>query len=108
MHGAGASQAGYQEEAVRAFGRAFGRAEGWILEDWVRSAFDEPYQRGDHTAWRAVIAAALGERAEATDLLRQAFDEGQFLHDGRFHYFAEMDSVRDYAPFQRALRPEGR
>jgi tetratricopeptide (TPR) repeat protein/TolB-like protein len=63
-------------------------------------------QRGRNVAWRARIAALLGERGEAVALLRRAFGEG--LGYGIWlHRDVDLESLRDYPPFQELVRPKG-
>jgi len=61
---------------------------------------------GRNTAWRARIAALLGQRDEAAALLRRAFGEG--LGYGIWlHCDEDLESLRDYPPFQELVRPKG-
>jgi len=65
-----------------------------------------PYVRGAHTAWRARIAALLGDRDEAVQLLRRAFAEG--LTFGLWlHTDLDLETLRGYAPFEELIRPKG-
>jgi hypothetical protein len=61
---------------------------------------NRPYIRGAHTYGRARIAAALGERDRAVDLLREAFAEGQALAWGT-HGDYVFERLRGYAPFEQ-------
>ncbi|MCI0556606.1 MAG: hypothetical protein L0287_37165, partial [Anaerolineae bacterium] len=65
-----------------------------------------PYLFGNHTYWRAKIAALSGERERAVTLLREAFAQG---YDYGTHISRDMDleSLRDYPPFQELMRPKG-
>jgi len=54
---------------------------------------------------RACIASVLGRREEAVPLLRRAFGEG-LLGRGDLHTDPDMDSLRDFPPFQQLLQPE--
>ena len=75
------------------------------ISRWLE-ARDGRYLVGAHTKWRAAIAAALGDRAEAVRLLEQAFQEGMRL--GHVHRRdPEWDSLEDYRPYQEFLRPRG-
>ena len=79
--------------------------EAMEISRWLE-ARDGRYLVGVHTKWRAAIAAALGDRAEAVRLLEQAFQEGMRL--GHFHRREpEWDSLEDYRPYQEFLRPRG-
>ena len=65
----------------------------------------DPDLPGFHTYWRARLAAALGEREMALDLLRKALGEGAGY--GLFlHQTTEFKSLRDYPPFQELVRPK--
>jgi hypothetical protein len=63
---------------------------------------------------RARLAAILGERERAMALLHQAVKEGGFPdggHDGQGHGLGphsdpDFESLRDYPPFQKLMRPE--
>ena len=60
----------------------------------------------DATAWRARIAAVLGQRDEAVRLLRQAFTEG--LGYGIWlHCDPDFESLHGFTPFDEVLRPAG-
>ncbi len=71
------------------------------------AAIDRPYVLGNPARWRARIAAILGDRREQTVLfLRQAYQEGAgfgvwLLHD------MDLESLRDYPPFEAWIRPKG-
>jgi len=79
--------------------------EALEISRWLESR-DGRHLMGAHTRWRAAIAAALGDRAEAVRLLEQAFQEGMRL--GHFHLREpEWDSLEDYRPYQEFLRPRG-
>ena len=69
-------------------------------------ALEIPYDAGNATYWRARIAAVLGEREEAVRLLHEAHAEGlPFSVD--LHTERDLDSLRDYPPFQEFMRPKG-
>jgi tetratricopeptide (TPR) repeat protein len=61
---------------------------------------------GSHTLWRAAIAAHLGEKDEAVDLLREAFAQGQ-TYGLWIHSNATLEPLRGYAPFDELVRPKG-
>jgi tetratricopeptide (TPR) repeat protein len=65
-----------------------------------------PADRGRTSYDRARIAAALGERERALQLLRDAFNEG-LEHGPSRHHSADFASLREYQPYQRLLRPAG-
>jgi len=62
--------------------------------------------RSHASAWRARIAAALGEPDEAVRWLQEAFRQGIGLF-GTLHTNPEFESLRDYPPFQEFMRPKG-
>ena len=62
-----------------------------------------PGSRHDGAYERARIAAALGERERAVELLQQSSD-GQFIH---IHESPQFEPLRDYPPFKELLRPKG-
>ncbi len=67
---------------------------------------DRPYLFGQNTAWRARITALLGEKDAAVALLRRSYAEGRgdYL---TLHRDQDLESIRDYPPFQELLRPKG-
>jgi len=71
---------------------------------------ERPYQRGQSTYWRACIAAKLGRRDEAVELLRRALAEG-YVFNSLFFFSAHVEpsfaTLRGYAPFEALLRPKG-
>jgi DNA-binding SARP family transcriptional activator/TolB-like protein len=69
-------------------------------------ALQRPYLFGEHTYWRARIAAQLGERDQAVALLRAAHAQGLkwWLP---LHSEPDFESLRDYPPFRELLRPKG-
>jgi tetratricopeptide (TPR) repeat protein len=56
--------------------------------------------------WRARIAALLGDEERAMTLLRQAFAQGSKFNLS-VHRDMDLESLRDYPPFQELLRPKG-
>ena len=75
----------------------------------ARSISDEleratrPTHRGWMTYARANIAAALGERERAVELLREAFTEG-LPHGPHLHQNADLAILADYEPYRRLLQ----
>ena len=59
------------------------------------------------TVWRAYIAAALGDREQAVELLREAFDQGGTGFMGGWHRTGQLQPLRDYPPYQEFMRPKG-
>jgi tetratricopeptide (TPR) repeat protein len=68
-------------------------------------AIDRPYVFGAHTYWRGCIAALLGDRESAVQLLRDAFAQG-FRYDVSIHRDVNLEPLRGYPPFQELLRPK--
>ena len=77
--------------------------------DQVLARLNTPYLFGRQTYARARIAAALGNRPQAVDLLREAWVEGRPLaFDDRenedVHTDEVFDQLRDFLPFQVLMR----
>jgi tetratricopeptide (TPR) repeat protein len=70
------------------------------------AAVDLPFGRGENTLWRSRIAALLGDRQQAVELLRSAINEGVYFGIW-LHRDPDFESLRDYPPFQELLRPKG-
>ena len=70
------------------------------------AALDQPFGRGENTLWSSRIAALLGDRQQAVELLRSAINEGTYFGIW-LHRDADFESLRDYPPFQELLRPKG-
>lgn len=66
---------------------------------------DRRYLFGLNSMVRARIAAALGERDQAVDLIRTALSEG-FRHDIALHRDVYLESLRGYPPFEELMRPK--
>jgi hypothetical protein len=56
--------------------------------------------------WRAAIAAQLGERERAVELLRQGYAEG-LVHSWAIHCDIDLEPLWDYPPFQELIAPKG-
>jgi DNA-binding SARP family transcriptional activator/TolB-like protein len=69
-------------------------------------ALERPYLFGEHTYWRARIAAVLGERDQAITLLRTAYAQG-FKWWLPLHSEPDFESVRDHPVFRELVRPKG-
>lgn len=65
-----------------------------------------PYLFGENTYWRACIAALLGDRERAVELLREALAQGQ-RYGVWLHRDLDLEGLHDYPPFQELLRPKG-
>ncbi len=79
--------------------------EAMQTDRWLE-ARDEGFERGASTAWRAGIAARLGDLARGAALLEQARQEGmfwQYLHP-LFHLY---DAMGHYEPFVQSMGPRG-
>lgn len=78
----------------------------------ARAVFDQiggltdPYTYGERSYWRSRIAAVLGERQTAVDLLRDAIAQGLpfGLH---LHHNPDFEALRDYPPFSELMRSAG-
>ena len=84
-------------------------ADAWL------SQVNPRHRRGEVSVWRARIAAALGERERAVELLQQAFAEGQTqdysgMYGPGMSWFRtdpHFESLRDFPPFVALMRPKG-
>jgi hypothetical protein len=76
--------------------------------DRLSAALADRYWERNRTAGRARIAALLGDREEATALLRPALDQG---HDYGYtvwvHRDPDLESLHDFPPCQELVRPKG-
>jgi DNA-binding winged helix-turn-helix (wHTH) protein/tetratricopeptide (TPR) repeat protein len=81
--------------------QARARAASRVLQD-----LSDPMLHGYHTLWRANLAAALGEREPAVDLLREAMAQGG-VYGLHIHNTPALKSLRDYPPFEELVRPKG-
>ena len=65
-----------------------------------------PYLFGHPTYWRARIAALLGDKEGAVQLLQEAIKQGidyQYLYS----YTQDFEALQDYPPFQQLMKPKG-
>jgi tetratricopeptide (TPR) repeat protein len=92
MLGVAAARAGDRATAVKVVGE---------LE-----RLDRKYLFGEHTWCRAAIAANLGEKEKAVELLREAIAQGQPYGSWLHRSFA-LEPLWDYLPFVELLRPKG-
>jgi len=81
------------------------RREAERISKWLAS-LTRPFLFGEHTYARASIAALLGERQAAVELLRNAFNQGPYIPSW-VHGDMDLESLRDYPPFQELVRPKG-
>ena len=65
-----------------------------------------PYLFGMNTYGRACIAAVLGDRQGAVNLLRESIAEGRPYTMG-IHREIDFESLWDFAPFRELLKPKG-
>ncbi len=69
---------------------------------------DRPYMFGMNMYWCGCISALLGENERAVGFLREAFARGcRHGHDVDLHRDMDLESLRDYPPFQELVRPKG-
>jgi len=66
---------------------------------------DNKYLFGGHTYIRAQIAAQLGEKKRAIDLLRESLRQGS--HYYQIHGDVYFEPLWDYPPFQELIKPKG-
>jgi DNA-binding SARP family transcriptional activator len=83
-----------------------GDAAGAALGDEELRQLARPYLFGRETAWRARVAAQLGDADRAVRLLVRAFAEGH-PHGVELHADQDLEPLRDHEVFQRLLRPRG-
>ena len=76
-------------------------AEALDIDTWLQSQ-EGKFLRGTHTRWRAAIAAALGDRRGALQLLHQAHQEGMGL-GWDHHRDPEWEPLRDYQPYREMM-----
>jgi DNA-binding SARP family transcriptional activator/TolB-like protein len=84
------------------------RAEAVRLSS-VLVGLERPFGRGEASYWRACIAARLGERDAAVDLLGRALDAG-YVYQVRFldaHMEPSFVTLRGYSRFETLLRAKG-
>jgi tetratricopeptide (TPR) repeat protein len=76
-----------------------------LAADTALAALPGPYLAGQHTYWRARIAALLGQHERAVTLLRDALLEGRTYFD--VHPEADFAALRAVPSFQELVRPKG-
>jgi DNA-binding SARP family transcriptional activator/TolB-like protein/predicted Zn-dependent protease len=81
------------------------RAEAERILAWL-TALERPYLLGEHTYWRARIAALLGEPERAVGWLQEAYAQGRSEWIG-LHSDPDLESLHDFTPFRRLVRPKG-
>jgi tetratricopeptide (TPR) repeat protein/predicted Ser/Thr protein kinase len=104
-----ATKAANDIEATGYLGVLAARKGDWagahLLSEKLR-ALKRPYLFGEHTAWRAAIAAQLGEKDQAVDLLRESFAEGQ-NYGVWVHRDVTLEPLRGYPAYEELVRPKG-
>lgn len=75
--------------------------------DRMLAAVSRPYINGFHTYYRAQIAAVLGDRNRAVELLRDAIAHGAVDPWDHLHSEPAFAALRGYPPFEEVLRPKG-
>ncbi|MFZ2052860.1 MAG: protein kinase [Candidatus Aminicenantales bacterium] len=86
-----------------------GDKEGTLKISEELKRIDRPFTFGAQTYWRARIAALLGMKEEAVELLRQSFAQGNYYiaSSGFIIQEADFDPLRDFAPFRELMKPKG-
>jgi tetratricopeptide (TPR) repeat protein/TolB-like protein len=74
------------------------------IRDELRN-MSRPYLFGSHLHWAACIAAQLGEKEEAVNLLREAFSRGR-AYTIEYHADVILEPLRDYPPYQELMTPK--
>ncbi len=98
---------GYLADLGRLAARTGDRDEALRISEDLRSPRHN-LMGGYRTQARARIAAVLGHRQQAMNLLREAFDWGaQWNRWPPLHSDMDFESLHDYPPFQEFLRPKG-
>lgn len=67
---------------------------------------ERPHLHGEQTLARAKIAAQLGEKDRAVELLRDAFAEGVWWEQS-LHADLDLEPLRGYPPYEELIRPKG-
>lgn len=74
--------------------------------DSVLASRDGRFLYGSHLAWRARIAATLGDEEQAVTFLRDAFSQG-LPWTLELHTDPDLEGLADYPPFLRLFEPKG-
>ena len=75
------------------------------IEAWLAGLSDR-YRFGEHTYDRATIAAVLGEREAAVNLLREAFGQAYPQGSMLVHRDFDLESLFDYPPYVELMEPK--
>lgn len=89
--GTNAARMGNKEEALR------------ISEEL--KTIDRPYLHGENTYWRSRIAALLGEKEQAIELIRDSLLQGRTY--GILYWNMDYEGIEDYPPFIEIKKPKG-
>jgi len=81
------------------------REDARQIAGWLRD-INRPYLLGANTYWRARIAALLGEKDSALDLVHEAIAQGSDCLF-RLHSDVDLESLRRDPRFQELLIPKG-
>jgi DNA-binding SARP family transcriptional activator/tetratricopeptide (TPR) repeat protein len=81
------------------------REEAERIDAWLAGQ-RRPRTWGNHTFFRACIAAELGRADEAVALLREAFAQGA-TYWPRAHFMPCLQSLQDHPPSRQLMRPTG-
>jgi predicted Zn-dependent protease len=65
-----------------------------------------PYLYGNPVFWRAKIAALLGDKEGAVNLLREAIKQG-YSYPSLYLDPQDFESLKDFPPYQQLTRPKG-
>jgi tetratricopeptide (TPR) repeat protein len=77
-----------------------------VAADRELTAADDVRGRGNYSWLRAGIAAQLGERDQAIELLRVALAHG-LNAKGYLHVYAFLEPLHGYPPFEELIKPKG-
>jgi len=80
------------------------RVEARRISEELRR-IDRPYLFGEATYCRACIAAQLGEKGRAVELLRESFAQGK-RYDLYLHRDIDLEPLHGYPPFEELIRPK--
>jgi tetratricopeptide (TPR) repeat protein len=86
-----AARMGNEEEALR------------ISEELKN--IDRPYLHGENTYWRSRIAALLGEKEQAIELIRDSLLQGQTYNI--LYWNMDYECLEDYPPYIEIKKPKG-
>ena len=82
-----------------------GNREGAVRISKQLEEDKRPYLFGSPTAWRARIAALLGDKEGAVNLLRKATGEGYSFMS--LHADVDFESLADFPPYIQLMKPKG-